>query len=128
MAAIAKRARRPLLVVSRKKRHPPVGPVRDKVGFPRFVDDVPLRAEREVVVAALFKVALFPDASVNEGDLLLLERRDFVRREVRDDRFGMLVRIAHHIGHWSFFPARIDFGVALFASARADIMTVCRGL
>jgi len=50
-------------------------------GFHTLLTIVPLRAEREVVVADFFsKVTLFPDAAVDECHLLFLERRDLVRR------------------------------------------------
>ena len=60
MAAVAQRSGRPLHVVRGIVRHPPIGIGLHEVRPPDLVGDVPLRRQREVVVADLREVALLP--------------------------------------------------------------------
>jgi len=62
VAAVAKRARGTLAVVVRIDGGPPVGFRADVVGKPLALREVPLHAERDVVVSLLDEVALLPEA------------------------------------------------------------------
>src|ERR1700730_9432349 len=70
MAAIARRARRPLHIVWRLERGPPIRAVGYKIWTPYSMHDVPLRTFRKIVVTNFSEVALLPDASVDQRDLL----------------------------------------------------------
>src|ERR1700737_3240462 len=70
MAAIARRARRPLHIVWRIKRGPPVRAVGHKIRTPYSVDHVPLRPFRKIVVTNFSEIAPLPDAPVDQRDLL----------------------------------------------------------
>ena len=122
MTAVAERAGRPLEIVGRIKRRPPVGAVADEIRLPHLVRDVPLRRQREIIVADLREVALLPAAAVDEGDVVLGEGDERIGLgEIGNDRVGMLARIAHHVRHARFAPARVDLLVAFLARGRADI-------
>ncbi len=85
--------------------------------------DVPLRRQREVIVAPASEIALLPPAAVCERDIGLRECQHGIRpREVGDDRVGMLARVTHDIGHPCLPPAVIDFLVTGLAGGRADVM------
>ena len=123
MAAVAKRPGRPLEIVRRIKRRPPVGRVRHEIGPPHLVRDVPLRGLREIVVADLREISLLPAAAIDERDVVFRKSNERIGLgEVGNDRVGMLARIAHHVRHSRFAPARIDILVALLAGGRTDIM------
>src|SRR5260370_5057491 len=74
MAAIAKGAGRALEVIAGVERNPPVGTCLQGVRRPRLVGDVPLNGKWKIVVADFLEVALLPDASVDEGDIVLGKR------------------------------------------------------
>ena len=123
VAAIAERTGRPLHIVVWIKRRPPVGVLRHMVGQPARVRDVPLRRQREIVVALAREIALLPPAAIDKGDVVQRERQFGVGlREVGNDGVGMFARIAHDIGHARLLPPGKDFLVAGFARGRADIM------
>src|ERR1700732_3664937 len=52
---------------------PPIRSIRHVVGAPDLMVYIPLRAQREVVVADFLKVTLFPLSPINERNVLLLE-------------------------------------------------------
>ena len=70
VAAVAERAGRALHVVVRVKGGPPVRPRGRLVGAPDLMAHVPLGAERIVIVAPLYEVALLPLAAVDQGDVV----------------------------------------------------------
>jgi hypothetical protein len=73
-----------------------------------------------MVVALLLPVPLFPLAAVREVHVLRLERDERVRRrEVRDDRLGVLLRILDDIGHQGALPTVVDGLVAIATRTRA---------
>src|SRR6516164_4441647 len=54
VTAVAQRGGRPLEIVGRVKRSPPVRAVRYKVGPPQLMSDIPLSRVNEVIVAHFF--------------------------------------------------------------------------
>src|SRR5271169_570563 len=60
MASVAEWAGRPLHVVGRIKRRPPIGVCRNVIVEPTMMGDVPLCLERKIIFAPAGKVALFP--------------------------------------------------------------------
>ena len=109
MAAVTERAGRPGVVAAGIELRPPVGAVRDLIRAPLLVRDVPLRAERKVVVADLREVALLPLAAVDPRDLIFRERQQRIGLgQVWNDRVGMLLRIADDVGHPRILPAVVD--------------------
>ena len=82
VAAVAGGAGGALHVVGRIEGLPPIGALGDHIGPPDFVGDVPLCGFGEIVVADFFEVALLPNASVNESDVVFREFgiRNGVRR------------------------------------------------
>ena len=122
MAAIAQRAGGALHVVGGVEGHPPIGVIGDEIGAPDLMRDVPLRAQRKIIVADFREVALLPDAAVDQRDVFFLELDQRVGLgEVGQDGFGMLLGIAHHVRHGGFLPARVDGGVAGFAGGGTDV-------
>ena len=90
--------------------------------------DVPLRAERKIIVADFREVALLPDAAVNQRDVFLFELDQRVGfGQIRQNGLGMLLGIAHHVRHGGLLPARVDGGVAGFAGGGADVSWARRG-
>src|SRR4051794_35436905 len=90
VTTIAKRPGRALHVVGRVKRYPPVGVGSDGIGTPDLMGDVPLRAKREIVVALLCEIALFPFTAVNESNIVLREVNQRIPfRKVREYGIGM---------------------------------------
>src|SRR5947199_9432358 len=73
MAAVAEGAGRALHIVGGIVGHPPIGVVRDEIGTPDLVRNVPLRPQRKIIVTDLRKVTLFPDAAVNESDVFFFK-------------------------------------------------------
>src|SRR5262245_601886 len=65
VATITQRSRRAFRVVGRIEWHPPIGVGLDEICTPEFVVDVPLGAEREVIISDLLEVSLLPFAAVN---------------------------------------------------------------
>src|SRR6267142_2362796 len=123
MAAIAGWARGALHVVGRIERGPPIRSVRDHVGAPDFVGDVPLRRLGKIVIADLREIALLPDASVDEGDLILREFLAYIiGGQVGSDGVGMFFGIADDVGHRRFLPVLVDLRVAFLACRGADVM------
>ena len=105
---------------------PPVGAGRRHfVRFPLPGSDNPLRRQWKVIVTDFGEVALLPDATVNEGDLIFAELRNFIGSQVGKDGVRMFVRITDDICHRGFLPALVDIGMAFRASLRANIV---RGL
>src|SRR5579863_4821863 len=122
MAAVAQRAGGALHVVGGIVGHPPVRVIRNHIGAPDLVRDVPLRAERKIIVADLGEVALLPEAAVNQRDVFFFEFHQRVGLgEIRDDGVGMLFGIAHYVGHGGLLPARINGSVAGLAGGGADV-------
>ncbi len=122
MAAVAERSRGALHVVGGVVGHPPVGVIGDEIIAPDLMRDVPLRAEREIIVADFGEVALLPDAAVDQRDVFLLELDQRVGLgQVGQDGFGMLFGIAHDVRHRGLLPARVDSGVAGFAGGGSDV-------
>src|SRR5271154_6578517 len=122
MTTVAERASRPLHVVSRVVRDPPVRAVGNEVLAPDMVGDVPLRRQWKIVVADLREIALLPLAAVDKGDVVLrkIDER-IVLRQVWDDSLGMVLRIKDDICHPRLFPSVKDFAVARLAGGRTDI-------
>src|SRR5579862_2891963 len=120
VAAIAQRARGASGIVAsgvRIMRHPPIAVGRDMVRKPSFVRNVPLRGEREIVIANLPEISLLPAAAIDEGNILLLEGKHRVRfGKVRYQRIGMDLWIAYHVRHPSLAPASVDVPMTAFAS------------
>src|SRR4029077_2177133 len=87
------------------------------------VRDVPLRWQREIVVALAREIALLPPAAIDEGDIVQRETQFGIGlREVWNDSVRMLARIAYDIGHARLLPPGVDFLVAGLASRGANIM------
>ena len=125
VTAVAERPRRALGVFGRIEGGPPIRAFRHAVGAPNLVHHVPLCGEREVIVADLLEVTLLPVAAIDKGDVVDREREQRMRhRQIGNDRVGMLLRIAHDIGHPRLTPAVIDFLMAL--AARGGAAVVCR--
>ena len=125
MTSIAKRACRPVEVVTRIERCPPVAPRRRHVVLaPFLVYDLPLHGQGKIIITDFREITLLPDASVNEGNLIFGKLVDVVRREIGNDCIGMLSRIADDIGHWRFLPMIVNIGVTFLARLRAGVM--CR--
>src|SRR5215472_15365449 len=121
VAAIARRPRGPLHVVGRIKRFPPIRPFGDKIGFPGPMGDVPLRRLRIIVIPNSREVALLPNTSVYQCDLLPGKLGDWIRCKVWKNRFRMLARIAHHVRHGRFLPAVINLLMAFRAGLRTGV-------
>ena len=86
MTAIARRPGGTLEIAGRIVGRPPIGAgVRDVVGSPRLVGDVPLNRKRIIVVADAREVALLPNAAVDEGHLIARERRDGIGAQIGND-------------------------------------------
>src|SRR6266404_6619859 len=79
MATVAERAGRPLSIVRRVKRSPPILAVQNEIFPPNLVGDIPLCRQWKIVIAHLLEVALFPFAPIHEGDVVLRERDERVR-------------------------------------------------
>lgn len=79
MAAVAQRSSRPFHILGRVERRPPIGPVLYKIRTPDLVPDIPLSRQREVVVTHLLEIALFPFASIYEGNVVLRESEKRIR-------------------------------------------------
>jgi hypothetical protein len=71
VAAIAGGSSWTFHVIGRVVRLPPVGTGLDKVGKPPSMRDIPLDGQGKVIVSNLREIALFPDAAVDERDLVL---------------------------------------------------------
>src|ERR1700722_14943540 len=123
VAPVAERPRWTVHVVEWIEGSPPVpSGLRHLVLAPFLIDDFPLHRQREIVVADLREVSLFPDAPVDESNLIFGELVHVVRCEVRNDCIGMLARVADNVRHRRFLPTLIDFRVALFTSLRPDVV------
>src|SRR5579863_3238202 len=122
MAAVAQRAGGALHVVGGIVGHPPVRVIRNHIGAPDLVRDVPLRAERKIIVADFGEIALLPKAAVYQRDVFFFELDQRVGLgEIRDDGFRVFFGIAHYVRHGSLLPARINGGVAGLAGGGTDI-------
>ncbi len=89
---------------------------------------IPLRGLGKIVVADLGKVALLPEASVDERNIRFSEfLADVVCGKVGDDGFGMLARVSNDVGHGSFLPVLVDLRVAFLASRGTDIVRGLQG-
>ena len=97
VAAVAGRAGRPLHVVRRIKRLPPIRPFGDRIRLPGAVGDVPLGWLRIIVIPNPREVTLLPDAPVHQRDLVLGEFGDGIARQIRKNSLRMLARIPHHV-------------------------------
>src|SRR5262245_1248878 len=75
MASVAERPGRTAVVVGGIERHPPVGVRLHEVRAPDAMLHVPLRRQREVIVANLLEVTLLPLRAVDERDVVLRERQ-----------------------------------------------------
>src|SRR5580693_4178638 len=75
VAAVACRSSRPLHVVRRIERFPPIASLWNKIRSPDFVGHVPLRGLGEIVIADFGEIALLPKAAIHKGDLLLRKFR-----------------------------------------------------
>lgn len=101
-------------------RRPPIRVIRNVIGEPTTVHDVPLRRKRVIVDAALFEVTLLPPAAVNEGDLV--ERKGAKRvgmSEVAENNIGMDFGVAYDVGHPGLMPTVVLLFVAGFAGRGA---------
>ena len=76
VATIAGGACRAFQIIFRIKSGPPIGPRFDKVREPFMVTDIPLSAERKVIVTDFGKVPLFPSTAVDESNVFALELDD----------------------------------------------------
>src|SRR5271169_1720275 len=89
VAAVACWTGRAFHVIRRIKRIPPVRPLRYEVRFPYVVGHVPLCRLWKIIIADFCKVALLPDASIDECHVCLRELlAHVVRGEVGDYGFG----------------------------------------
>src|SRR5579871_764434 len=123
MAAVAQGARGALRVGCRIELRPPVGPHGNVVRTPHLVIHVPLRTEREVVVADFLKVALFPFGSVNEGDIFLLESEKRIRLcKIREDDLRVQFWIGDYVGHARLTPAIVNGWMAGLAVRGTDVL------
>ena len=68
VAAIAERSGRTSHVIGRIKRSPPVGIGSDLIGAPDLMGNVPLGAQRIVIIASPGEIALLPFAAIHEGN------------------------------------------------------------
>ena len=95
VTAVAERSGRPL-ACCRPDRTAPTSrcSAATKYGAPDLVRHVPLRRQRKVVVADLREIALLPLRSVDERDVVELERQERIRlREIGNDGLRMQFRI-----------------------------------
>ena len=82
----------------------------------------PLPRQRKIVVSNLREVALLPQAAIHESNLIHSEPGNVIGFEIRNDRVGMRLRIAHHIRHRRLLPARINLRVTFLTRLRAHIL------
>src|SRR6516164_7741296 len=123
VAAVAKRAGWAMHVVWWIESSPPVASAgRNLIFAPFVIEYFPLHRQREVVVANFRKVSLFPNAAVNERNLVSRKLVDVISRQIGNDRVGMLARIADDVRHRRFSPRLVKLRVALFTRWRADVM------
>src|SRR5260370_32838777 len=123
MAPITGGARRPLHVVRRIKRLPPVRSLGHEIGPPNSFGNVPLRGLGKIVASPFRKVALLPNAAVYKRDVLFRELCNGIRRKIWKYRVGLFARIADDIRHWRLSPLVVDFRMALLARLRAHVMS-----
>src|ERR1700733_7512049 len=122
MAPVAERAGRPLGIVGRIERNPPIRAVGNEIVSPDFVRDIPLRRQWEIVIANLLEVTLLPLAAIYEGDIVLGEGDEWVGfRQVRNDRVRVVPWIEDNICHPRLLPAVIDGGMTRLAGGGADV-------
>lgn len=122
MAAIAGWACGPLHVVRRIKGLPPVSSLCNEIEAPLVYRDIPLSGLWVVVVANLREVALLPQGTVNQRDLIFGEFRDCVGGQIGNDSVWEFVGVANDIGHGRFLPVLICLRVALLAGLRSGIL------
>src|SRR5262245_30278432 len=79
VTTVTEGASRTLLVVRRVVRHPPIRVGLHEVCTPDTVGHVPLRPEGVVIVSNLGEIALLPFRSVDERDVVELERNQWIR-------------------------------------------------
>ena len=82
MATVAERTCRTFEIVGRIESRPPVRTCLDDIWPPDLVGDVPLHGKRKIVVSDFLEIALLPDASVDEGDIVLGKRENYVLQAV----------------------------------------------
>src|SRR6266404_1964129 len=124
MAAIAGGSRGPLHVVRRIELGPPVRSVRDHVGTPHLGGHFPWRRLRKIIVADFCEVALLPDASVNECNLIFRELgADVVGCQIWSNRVWMFARIAHDVGHRRFLPAIVNLLMTFLTCRGTNIVS-----
>src|ERR1700737_3305647 len=85
MATITSWASRPLHIVRRIKRLPPIRSLSHEILPPNVPGNVPLRGLRKIIVSSFRKVTLLPKAAVNQRDIILGELGDGIRRKIRND-------------------------------------------
>lgn len=91
VAAIAKRTCGSFKIAVGIMGSPPVCSLLNMEGKPFLLLDVPLRREHIVIIAAACKVALFPTAAIDEGNIFQLKGANRVwMGEVAEHRFRML--------------------------------------
>ena len=118
---LARQGHQPLHLIRGIVFDPPVGSRLDEVTPPGLVPHVPLSGEDVVVVATPGEIALLPLAAVGEGDVLLAEGHQRVRRrEVADDRVRVLRGITDDVGHQRALPPVVDVLMARRALLRSD--------
>jgi hypothetical protein len=123
MAAVAQRTCRTLEIVRRIEGCPPVRARLDDVWRPDLVRDVPLHGKRKIVVADFLEIALFPFASVDEGDIVRRKWKDRIGfGKVRNDGVGVFPRVAHHVGHAGLAPSLVEAGVTRLACRGAGVL------
>ena len=79
VTAVAQRSGRPLEIVRRVKRRPPIRTVGNKVGPPYPIGDIPLSRVNEIIVTHFLEVTLLPSAAVDERNIVLREGQQRIR-------------------------------------------------
>src|SRR5262245_30831995 len=83
---------------------------------------VPLRRQREIIVANFLEITLFPLRTVNECDIIEFETQQWVRfREIRYHDLWSDTRVGNDIRNSGLRPPVIDRGMTIAASAGSDI-------
>src|SRR6185437_4247413 len=123
MTAITKRTSGAMHIVRRIEGRPPIAACRRHYVLAPFVIlNFPLYRQRKIVITDFCEITLLPNASIDERDLVLRKLGYIIGSEVRNDRIGVLARIANDVGHRCFLPVLINLLVALGARLRPYVM------
>src|SRR3569833_2186344 len=128
MAAVAGRPGGAGIVCWSVERDPPVRPNFNVIWEPLLLRHIPLRREREVVIAAFSEIALLEPAAIRERDLIEREGADRIGvREVADNRFWALLGIQQNIRHPALPPAVVLGKMTAFARFRTNVVRLWGG-